>query len=699
MPPSTPESDRIPRLADRLAVARRGRFVGRSAELDRFRAALLADEPPFAVLHVFGPGGVGKSALLREYGCLAAESGRSVVSLDARNVEPTPPGLLAALGLALGLQEADRATFPAAWPSDCVVLIDTYEHLATIDSWLRDELLPQLPARSLVVLAGRNPPVASWRTDLDWADLTQIVPLLNLRPEESQTYLTVRGIPAEQHAELLTFTHGHPLALSLVADALNRGDRLTAFDPMDEPEVVRVLLERLVHQVPSARHRLALEICVLAKVTTEALIVDLLGGEDAHEIFAWLRQLSFIEQSARGLFPHDLAREVLEADARWRDVDATRRLGRRISQHVRAGLVSATPMERQRLQLEAHYALRTSPTNRAYFDWTATENVYAAPATAEDADAIEAMVRRHQGNEAARIARYWLRRQPESFLVFHTFEGVRFGFNALLAIQNATDEDIAADPAIAPVLSYVQWHNPPRPGEVVQLLRFWMHQDAYQAVTAAINLTAANAVTSWTTTPNLAWTVTSMADPDFWVPHFAGINFWRSPQADYEVGGHRYGAFAHDWRVEPASIWPSPDHARPSFSPPPQPVTAACLPTSSQEAFSEAVRQALRDYVRPDRLATNPLTGARVVTTTAVNDDVPAAIRALLRAAVGAMANPKEAKFHRALWHTYFEPAPTQEQAAELLDLPFNTYRYRLAKGTERLTDWLWQREQNAANV
>ena len=61
-----PGPGRTSRLADRLAAARRARFVGRLAELELFRAALLEQEPPFAVLHLFGPGGVGKTALLGE---------------------------------------------------------------------------------------------------------------------------------------------------------------------------------------------------------------------------------------------------------------------------------------------------------------------------------------------------------------------------------------------------------------------------------------------------------------------------------------------------------------------------------------------------------------------------------------------------------------------------------------------------------
>ena len=67
------------------------------AEIELFRAALLAAEPPFAVLHVHGPGGVGKTTLLREYARVAAESGRPVMHLDGRNVEPSPPGFLFAL--------------------------------------------------------------------------------------------------------------------------------------------------------------------------------------------------------------------------------------------------------------------------------------------------------------------------------------------------------------------------------------------------------------------------------------------------------------------------------------------------------------------------------------------------------------------------------------------------------------------------
>jgi len=56
-------------------------------------------------------------------------------------------------------------------------------------------------------------------------------------------------------------------------------------------------------------------------------------------------------------------------------------------------------------------------------------------------------------------------------------------------------------------------------------------------------------------------------------------------------------------------------------------------------------------------------------------------------------ANPRDGKLFRALERTYFKPAPTQEAAAELLDLPFSTYRRHLTAGIQRLTELLWERE------
>lgn len=54
-------------LADRLGAARHARFVGREGELSVFKSALSAENLPFFILLIFGPGGVGKTTLLQEF--------------------------------------------------------------------------------------------------------------------------------------------------------------------------------------------------------------------------------------------------------------------------------------------------------------------------------------------------------------------------------------------------------------------------------------------------------------------------------------------------------------------------------------------------------------------------------------------------------------------------------------------------------
>ena len=51
---------------------------------------------------------------------------------------------------------------------------------------------------------------------------------------------------------------------------------------------------------------------------------------------------------------------------------------------------------------------------------------------------------------------------------------------------------------------------------------------------------------------------------------------------------------------------------------------------------------------------------------------------------------PRASPLQRVLDRTFVRAAPTQEAAAEVLDLAFSTYRRHLAKAIERLTDLLW---------
>lgn len=698
MPASKQSIEPAFRLADRLAAARRGRFVGREAELELFRSALLAEQPPFAVLYLYGPGGIGKTTLLREYARMAEQQGVPALLLDGRGLDPSPQAFSSALRRALGLDEAGSPLEALAQAPRSVLLIDTYETLAPLDAWLREDFFPQLPGQSLVVMAGRTPPAAPWRSDLDWAALTRIVSLRNLRPEESRVYLAARGVAEGRHPEVLAFTHGHPLALSLVADVLNQRDAQIAFGPQANPDVVQLLLERFLRQAPSLAHREALEICAHVWITTEALLADVLGEEEAPALFAWLRGLSFIEQGPLGLFPHDLAREVLDADLRWRNPQAYQALHHQVRKHFDKIMRAARGHAKQLVMRDITYLYRHNPVTSSYYDWDVLGKAYTEPATPEDEPAILEMVQRHEGDASAEIARYWLQRQPGAFTIFRSKEDRSLGFMAMLTLSAVTPTEAEADPAMAAAQRFLQRYGPLRKHEELDCVRFWMGREDYQAADIHNLVTMVAGTAFREGNPHRAWSLATVADADHWQPFFASLNFDYTREADFTVGGRSYGVFTHDWRVEPVSAWAKRVGDRQLEA---ELQTRRASPTPSEQLvvlsepeFTKAVRQALRDYTRPAALVTNPLLRSRLLTREAGGEPTPAALQGLLRdAAATLQGNPRDEKLYRAIRRTYLEPAPSQEQAAERLGLPFSTYRYHLTNGIKRITAWMWQRE------
>ena len=317
------------RLAERLNGTRHSRFVGLADERAVFRSILAAAEVPFFMLYIFGSSGVGKTALLREFVYMCKQTHTPAIYIDGRDVEPSPERFINTLQLALNLTPpALPLEALAAHPDRTVILIDTYETLVSLDGWLRTVFLSELPENVLIVLASSHPPALAWWTDPGWHDFIRFLPLGNLTPDESQTYLIGREIPPEQQAAILDFTHGHPLALALVADMFaQRGD--IHFHPKTTPNMIQTLLERLVQKVPGPTHRTALEVWAMVRVTTEALLAEMLAMPNAHELFEWLGDLLFIEASQEGLSPHDLVREALAVELRWCNPDRYAALHRR----------------------------------------------------------------------------------------------------------------------------------------------------------------------------------------------------------------------------------------------------------------------------------------------------------------------------------------------------------------------------------
>ncbi|MBW4572812.1 MAG: ATP-binding protein [Tolypothrix carrinoi HA7290-LM1] len=343
------------RVWHRLSSLRRQRFVGRSDEISLFKSILSEKFLQIQILYIYGAGGVGKTTLLQEFSHICTQENTPVIYIDARNIECTPDSFLNAIkinanlspfGFASRTPGATTGGTPAThWllnagnprtaldsPRDnlldtiaqCnshyVILIDTYETLQPLEDWLLQMFLPQLPENALIVLAGRIAQNKAWRIDPGWQALSRTRKLRNFTELETGNYLTLRQIASLHHDSILNFTHGHPLALSLVADVFAQHDTQDyKFDlqSLAATDVVKTLLSQFVQEVPSALHRAALEVCALVRLTTETLLAEVLGLEDGYELFNWLRGLSFIESAIAGIFPHDITREAIAHPDFW----------------------------------------------------------------------------------------------------------------------------------------------------------------------------------------------------------------------------------------------------------------------------------------------------------------------------------------------------------------------------------------------
>lgn len=671
--PARVEGSGDDRLGHRLQAARSRSFAGRVAEHDLFRAALDGVADGLAVLYVHGPGGIGKSMLLGRFAAEARAAGRVVVEVDARILEPGPAAFE---GEAAAVLTTDRA----------VLLVDAFEHRQGLEGWLRDRFLPRLPVGALVVIAGREAPDPRWTSDPGWSDALRVVALPELTSEEATTLLAGRGVPATLHGRLLEFAGGNPLALTLAAAVAVQDERAPSrWEPGQD--VVQALLSQLVGEVPTATHRRALEVCAHVQVTTEALLRVVLGDE-AGPMFAWLRQLPFVESGRYGLFPHDVVRESLEADLRWRDPEGHRVMHQLLDEHLFARIRDAAEPDVLRVTAEFAYLYRGHGCFE-FSSWGGEGEVQECRFAEPDRASVVAMTAAAEGEESARIAGYWLDRQPEAF---HVYRSTRTGeIAAFFAWLRLTEpgEEVDIDPVVAAAWSHARSAAPLRGGEHIALTRFPTHPAAHQRRSPVMDVIQRRAMAELFRSPDLAWSYFLLHGEDPVAYHLTQVRF--TPVAEHlSVDDRHYALFAHDWRAEPVNQWHAANKRGERV---PSPEASPGLAVLSRPEFDAAVRDALRSWGRPGELAANPLNRSRLVA------EHGATLRGVIGQVIESLHGERNgSKYHQAVVATFLRGVPTQEAVAHRLGLPFSTYRRHLGRGIKLLCEELWRRELAGAS-
>jgi DNA-binding CsgD family transcriptional regulator len=438
------------RVADRLAAAAAGALVGRQRERDQLRAWVMDPDGPSAVF-VHGPAGIGKTALVS--GTLI---GPTTVVVDGREVEPTPATVLAHIGFVLGLGTATPTLEQVAKAIGAACLdalvVDSYERFGVVDGWVRNRLLPSLPARTTTVLVGRNPPNVAWRTAPGWRHLLVDVLVGPLTEAGAAQLVARKGLAGDEAERARRFGRGHPLALELACEALGRHPGLVVGDgPL--AEVVEELVEVLFDDLDPDVRDIIEAASVLRRVTVPALAAVLQRDEGAAER-AWvaLRDLPFATVRHDGVELQAVVQDVTATRLELRDPGRARELRRRAA---RAALATVQQAPGWAATADLLHLVQ-NPVVRSAFVPPAGAQHPVETATAADLPDVLAITERHVGTEESAWLQRWWHHHPEGLSVSRGPDGGVQAFSMVVEAAMVAPELQRDDPAAGAMVADLQ---------------------------------------------------------------------------------------------------------------------------------------------------------------------------------------------------------------------------------------------------
>jgi Transcriptional regulatory protein, C terminal/AAA ATPase domain len=449
-------------------------LVGRTEELallDR----LVGPGGEARVVHVHGDAGIGKSTLVNAF---LSRVRAVAVKLDCRSIEPTERGLLEALADATGDgsgEDATRlATRLATLGEPVVLTLDHYEVFRLMDTWLRQVFVPVLDDRVRVMLVGREAPVAGWFV-VGWEGLFRSVALGPLDEGEAEFLLVGRGHSRDEARRLNRIARGHPLALTLASAAARERPDLM----VEEAATTRVVTELSRIYLEAAGGpltRRAIEAASVVRRVTQPLLGTMLADSSPRDVFDRLLNLPFTDLVSDGVFVHDAVRDSISTFLTSTDPARHREYRRAAWRRLRGEVRAAAPSELWRYTADMLYLIANPVVREAFFP-SGAQPLAVEPARLDDAGAILAIARRHDGPEAvARLQALW-QDGPAGFSVIRDRDGTVRGFFVLLDGGRILPRDAAGDPVVEAWRRHLRDHPLPK-GQLALGLRRWLDVDA-----------------------------------------------------------------------------------------------------------------------------------------------------------------------------------------------------------------------------
>ena len=564
----------IATLGDVLDHRDAASFFGREAEL-RQLAALFDDESALRVVHVRGPGGIGKSALLREAARIGRARGWTPRVIEGRDLAPVPELLAAALS---GIDAEERP----------LLLVDTYERISGLDGLLRREILPALPASARVIFAGRRPPDVGWSQG-DWDAITAILGLGALPDAAARELLHGCGVEGTAVDGLVAWAAGSPLALRLAANGSAARAVPGAHADLESSETVIELVRRLTDTELDPAHLDVLAVASLARVTTAPLLRDVLGAEDADAALEWLAGRSFAEPLGGGLTLHDLVRRAARAALRRRDPERERVLRRRIADHLHARALEGDVL----LSIDLSHLVEDPVLSWGY-SWNGADRYRVDDVRPGDLERAGVLLARHGHAEVWRQAQEMAQAAPARVAVARNTDDELCGFT------------IAMTPANAPALAWEHPHVGPQLRHAIRLdsggnAVVWqasidLSGDRSARVQAMLGM--AGILRSGLQNPRYAYMPVNRAVPGA-VEFSRAVGARHLPELDVDIGEQRIECHLLDYGAGGVLGMQRDVVYRETGGTPPGSV--------NRDALAEQVREALRQFAVPHELARSPL--------------------------------------------------------------------------------------------
>jgi hypothetical protein len=631
-------------------------FVGRADELGRLEG-LLDPEAAAAVAFVHGPGGIGKSTLLRELGRRAVARGLAVRAVDARDTDAAPAAVAAALA---ALRDGSCA----------LLLLDTYEQATALGAELR-EGMAAAPAGARLVLAGRRPPEPGW-LDERWRGRMLVRNLGPLTGPEARALLADHGVAEDgAAARIVDWAAGSPLALSVAADTLLAGNDLDLGRLDADGLLASTLVSHLAREELEDADRDIVAVAAIARAVDAQLLAAVLPGVDGDHAEAWLRTLSFAETLGTRVTLHERVRGAVRAALVSEDPEHERSLRRRAADHLYARA------ELGELRLLADLA--------ALIDEPRIRWGIAPPPVGVRADRFrhgdrERLAELLGGAEAEDwwpgVVR-WLEEAPEHVIAIRDEAGLLVGWRVWVTPAAApawADEDAILGPWLADARDR-------SPDGDVLLLRDGKDlirergAEATSPIVSAANY--ASVLGSGLRSVRFMYATTDPADEQIH-QFLLAMGYKRRPDLDVDDHGRTVPSYVVDWGpgglvrfVRDLVYW--------DLGMTPPTATPADLPATA------AVRDALRSFHDPIALAANPLGRGRGA------DARAASVRQTLAEAVDrAFGDSPDQRLQRAaIERGYLDPDGGHVIAMQELNFSRTTYFRRLATASDRVAEFV----------